>query len=125
MAVRRRGPDGCAPMRLLIGVLLGAILLGCSRPTRRASNATTSGMAAPPTDNGSPAASSLRAIASPRGEIWMELAARPLRLPDLAPGASCPHTAARQLDPAYGPLRGDGPIYAGVEDPAILYPRLR
>jgi hypothetical protein len=40
--------------------------------------------------------------------VWETLAARPLRLPALPPGAACPRTAARQVSPHIGHVLGDG-----------------
>jgi hypothetical protein len=44
-------------------------------------------------------------------EEWAALESRPLTLPTVAPGAPCPRAPARQVDPAYGPALGDGPVY--------------
>jgi hypothetical protein len=45
-------------------------------------------------------------------QIWSELAARPLRLPKVAPGSECPITPTTQLSSATGALAGSGPVYA-------------
>src|SRR5436305_13419966 len=46
------------------------------------------------------------------GLDWASLERRPIVLPAVAPGAPCPHAAARQVDPADGPAVGAGPGYA-------------
>jgi hypothetical protein len=42
---------------------------------------------------------------------WARLRARPLRLPSLAPGATCPAAQGRVVQPGFGPAIGDGPAY--------------
>lgn len=42
---------------------------------------------------------------------WAALAARPLQLPQLAPGAACPMGTPRIVNPTFGPALGAGPVY--------------
>jgi hypothetical protein len=44
------------------------------------------------------------------GIDWATLA-RPLRLPELAAGGTCPRSSGRQVSPAFGVAFGDGPVY--------------
>jgi hypothetical protein len=49
----------------------------------------------------------------PASGAWAELARRPLKLPRLASGKSCPQSKLRQPDPQrFGIGLGDGPLYA-------------
>ncbi|HEX8728251.1 MAG TPA: hypothetical protein VF739_06500 [Ktedonobacterales bacterium] len=42
---------------------------------------------------------------------WSNLRARPLRLPTIAPGAACPGSPGRVVQPSFGMASGDGPAY--------------
>ncbi len=46
------------------------------------------------------------------GAAAWERLRRPLQLPALAAGTSCPQTEGRVVEPAYSPALGDGPVYA-------------
>lgn len=73
-------------------------------------------------DRATPAASVLAPTpsASPSGGL-AGLAARPLRLPVLAPGQPCPIRAGAQVLPAFGLALGDGPVYSlGLGADAVL-----
>jgi hypothetical protein len=48
---------------------------------------------------------------SPGVADWTALA-RPLHVPALASGASCPRSPGRKVSPAFGLALGDGPVYA-------------
>jgi hypothetical protein len=55
----------------------------------------------------------------------LPLLQRPLKLPRIAPGASCPTTKERQVNAQFGITQGNGPVYATIgtetiESPAIL-----
>jgi hypothetical protein len=45
------------------------------------------------------------------GDVYASLRARPLRLPVLAPGQSCPRANGRIVSPSFGPALGNGPVY--------------
>jgi len=51
--------------------------------------------------------------ATTEAEAWRSLQQRPLHLPTLAPGTPCPTSQGHQVHPAFGPVLGDGPVYAG------------
>jgi hypothetical protein len=42
---------------------------------------------------------------------WSKLRARPLRLPTIAPGAACPGSPGRVVQPSFGEATGAGPAY--------------
>jgi hypothetical protein len=48
---------------------------------------------------------------APGTDIWATLRARPVRLPAVQPGGSCPSAQGKQVNPAFGPALGDGPVY--------------
>ncbi|MDQ6739695.1 MAG: hypothetical protein M3021_04830, partial [Actinomycetota bacterium] len=45
------------------------------------------------------------------GDAFAGLRQRPLQLPRIAPGSGCPTTPGRQVNPAFGPALGSGPVY--------------
>ncbi|MEO6457718.1 MAG: hypothetical protein ABIO92_05535, partial [Chloroflexia bacterium] len=45
------------------------------------------------------------------GDVYASLRTRPLRLPVLAPGQSCPRASGRIVSPSFGPALGNGPVY--------------
>lgn len=102
--------------RALLGLALTLALAGCSTPPGAASRvgshtptvtATRGGGAS----TGAPTAGPGATVAP--GSVWGSLAARPLRLPALAPGAACPTTPARQgVSPDFPYAQGAGPVYA-------------
>src|SRR5205814_5413216 len=47
----------------------------------------------------------------PGTDAWAALRARPLRLPAVQPGAPCPAAQGKQVNPAFGPALGTGPVY--------------
>ena len=49
--------------------------------------------------------------ATAAADPYASLRARPLRLPALAPGQSCPRASGRIVSPSFGPALGDGPVY--------------
>jgi hypothetical protein len=49
-----------------------------------------------------------------RADLWVGLENRPLRLPHLAPGAACPSSTGRIVNPNFGPAYGSGPVYAAM-----------
>lgn len=63
-----------------------------------------------------PAAGATAGTTQPGGAAaevdWAALERRPLRLPTIIQGAPCPRAMGRQVDAAYGPALGDGPLYA-------------
>jgi hypothetical protein len=68
--------------------------------------------------SGTPAATT-----SPSGDPWAALRARPVRLPTVAPGSTCPVVPGRTVSPDFGPALGDGPLYPvgfGTEGAARL-----
>jgi hypothetical protein len=46
-----------------------------------------------------------------RADPWIALASRPLHLPRIAPGATCPRSAGGVVNPSFGVAYGDGPVY--------------
>lgn len=53
---------------------------------------------------------------------WDALRARPLFLPTLAPGASCPAAPGRSVQAGYGPAIGEGPVYiVGMGTDGVLH----
>jgi hypothetical protein len=52
------------------------------------------------------------ATPAPAGDVWAQLAAKPLKIPSIAAGAACPTTPSKTVDnqPAYG----SGPAYITV-----------
>jgi hypothetical protein len=48
---------------------------------------------------------------TPPSDPWTPLQSRPLKLPTLTPGASCPRSPARQVSPDFGLALGSGPVY--------------
>jgi hypothetical protein len=67
---------------------------------------------------GAPTAPTVTRTASPSparvvdDATWARLAAHPLTVPALVPGAACPKTATAELSPFTGPVAGPGPIYS-------------
>jgi hypothetical protein len=51
---------------------------------------------------------------------WTALRQRPLRLPTLAAGVTCPINHAHQVSSQYGPGIGDGPAYAAIGGDGVL-----
>jgi hypothetical protein len=45
---------------------------------------------------------------------WIALESRQLHLPQIAPGAACPRSTGRIVNPNFGPAYGDGPVYAAM-----------
>lgn len=43
---------------------------------------------------------------------WKALLQRPLQLPSLAQGATCPKMTGHQVSPEFGLVQGDGPVYS-------------
>ncbi|HYM15595.1 MAG TPA: hypothetical protein VEZ14_08545 [Dehalococcoidia bacterium] len=86
--------------------VLGALLLGaCSRSGTSPKSPQ-------------PAVASAAARATP--DLWHDLRT-PLRLARLAPGSSCPATAAHAIAPWVGPAQGVGPAYpVGLSAPVSL-----
>ena len=60
------------------------------------------------------------ATATNAPDDWTALRQRPLRLPTLALGATCPINHAHQVNPGYGPGIGDGPAYAAIAGDGVL-----
>jgi len=58
-----------------------------------------------------------------RGDAWIALESRPLHLPRIEPGAACPRSTGRQVDPNFGIAYGDGPAYPvmGVGDDGVVH----
>lgn len=53
---------------------------------------------------------------------WNTLRDRPLRLPTLGPGATCPAAQGRTVEPGFGPAIGDGPAYiVGMGTDGVLH----
>lgn len=53
---------------------------------------------------------------------WQTLAARPLTLPTLAPGAACPAAQGRDVQASYGVAIGSGPVYiVGMGTDGVLH----
>lgn len=52
-----------------------------------------------------------RPVATPAADPWRQLH-RPLQVPRLAAGASCPRTGGRRINPDLSPAAGTGPAYA-------------
>lgn len=53
---------------------------------------------------------------------WAALAARPLALPTLAPGAACPAAQGRSVQAGYGAAIGSGPVYiVGMGTDGVLH----
>jgi hypothetical protein len=50
--------------------------------------------------------------ASPSADAWAALRQRPMSLPTIAPGSSCPTTTGRPVAPDFGPAIGEGPLFA-------------
>jgi hypothetical protein len=46
------------------------------------------------------------------GDVWAQLAGRPLKLPALNPTGKCAANAGKTVSPDYGSALGDGPVYA-------------
>lgn len=54
--------------------------------------------------------------------VWTALRARPVRLPTLPPGATCPAAQGHTVHASYGPAIGDGPAYiVGMGTDGILH----
>jgi hypothetical protein len=51
------------------------------------------------------------ATATASGDSWAALRARPVRLPTIAAGSSCPVVPGKTVSPHFGPALGDGPLY--------------
>jgi hypothetical protein len=51
---------------------------------------------------------------------WTALRQRPLHLPSLAAGTTCPIDHWHQVTPNYGPALGDGPAYAAIAGDGVL-----
>jgi hypothetical protein len=49
--------------------------------------------------------------ATPGGDAWAALRARPLVLPTVPAGSACPITPGQVVSPDYGPALGPGPVY--------------
>ncbi len=49
--------------------------------------------------------------ATAAADPYASLRARPLKLPVLAPGQSCPRASGRIVSPSFGPALGNGPVY--------------
>ena len=59
--------------------------------------------------------------ATPAGDVWATLAAKPLALPTVASG-TCPTTVGRPVAPTFGLAIGDGPFYpVGLGTDATLH----
>lgn len=51
-----------------------------------------------------------------RADRWIALASRPLHLPQITPGAACPRSPGRVVNPNFGIAYGPGPVYpVGME----------
>lgn len=46
-----------------------------------------------------------------RADAWIVLESRPLHLPRIEPGAACPRSTGKRVDPTFGIAYGDGPAY--------------
>lgn len=46
-----------------------------------------------------------------RADAWIALESRPLHLPRIEPGAACPRSTGKRVDPNFGIAYGDGPAY--------------
>ena len=109
--------------RRLFSLAVGLVLLVACDAGRSTPEATTIRPAPPPPMILTPTISAPASTApfvrpsptpEPDAATFTQLAARPLRLPILAPGASCPRTPGAQLAINLGPVLGDGPIYADI-----------
>jgi hypothetical protein len=59
---------------------------------------------------------------TPGTDPWAALRARPVRLPAIPPGAPCPASHGKQVNPAFGLALGDGPVYpVGFSSDGVYY----
>ena len=72
----------------------------------------TSCAAAPRAASPTPKVPAVYATAAAATSVWKELQQRPLYLPTLAPGATCPTTHGHLLAGGEGIAVGSGPVYA-------------
>jgi hypothetical protein len=96
--------------RLYALLALALTLAGCAAAPNAASQSRQAGVSTSTTTIPSSEATS---ATGPPSAIWDRLAARPLRLPMLAPGDACPITPARErVSPDFPYAQGSGPVYA-------------
>lgn len=96
-------------------------------PTRGAIGALFAGSPTP-IDFASPTASAITITDVSSGGsdiapgVWDSLRARPLTLPNLAPGAACPAAQGRSVQAGFGPAIGAGPVYiVGMGTDGVLH----
>jgi hypothetical protein len=84
------------------GVLLsrlGAMQFEAKYPNGQPGAVATPGTSSTPGTPGGP------------NDMWAGLRARPVNLPTVSPGASCPAAPGKQVSPDFGVALGDGPVY--------------
>jgi hypothetical protein len=65
----------------------------------------------PPVATPTPGPTLAASAVTPTPEYWASLTSRPLQLPKIGPGETCPRSTASIVDPHYSALLGDSPIY--------------
>lgn len=124
MLARRRTPHSVHPRGVRLVVLICTLLVAlavllASLPSSWRDLALVP--FARPTVTVLPADVTSQRTATAEAAIWTMLEQRPLRLPALAPGSPCPVTPGRQIDPAFGPAAGTGPVFAvGIGPDGVL-----
>lgn len=116
--MRRHKPADKAAIRAIALIALSLLASACSlgaRPAEQATPTPSSPVSVPTVASSAPAVSTPTVpdpvSVAPAADPWKELRQRPLRLPALKPGASCPTTSGREVSPHYGPALGEGPVY--------------
>lgn len=71
---------------------------------------------------GSTAARSSPQAQTPTPSALLTLQRRLLHFPVVAPGASCPTTAEKKVNPSFGITQGDGPAYATIGTEVMMSP---
>ncbi len=75
-----------------------------------------------PMQSGSPTVSSSPPASTPAPSTLQTLLRRPLHLPVVAAGASCPTSPEKKVHPSFGITQGNGPAYATIGTEIITAP---